>query len=91
MSGGAIDFSGSTDARAYELERRVILSQYLTKVQCAGNFPPQETGLTYNSWFGKPHMEMYWWHAAHFALWNRTELLEKSLDWYFGAEQGAKN
>ncbi len=90
MSGGAIDFTGSTDARAYELERRVILSQYLTKVQCAGSFPPQETGLTYNSWFGKPHMEMYWWHAAHFALWNRTELLEKSLDWYFGAAAGAK-
>lgn len=89
LSGGAIDFKGSTDKRANELERRVILSQYLTKVQCAGHCPPQETGLTYNSWYGKPHLEMYWWHAAHFALWDRTELLEKSLNWYFTAYKGA--
>lgn len=89
QSGGAIDFNGSTDKRANELERRVILSQYLTKVQCAGNCPPQETGLTYNSWYGKPHLEMYWWHAAHFALWNRTDLLEKSMNWYFRAYKGA--
>jgi hypothetical protein len=73
QSGAAVDFSGSTDPRAAELERRVVLSQYLTRVQCAGSFPPQETGLTYNSWFGKPHMEMFWWHAAHYALWDRTE------------------
>ncbi len=90
MSGGAVDFSGSTDKRAAELERRVILSQYLTRVQGAGHFPPQETGLTYNSWYGKPHLEMYWWHAAHFALWGRTELLEKSLDWYFTVADGAR-
>lgn len=82
QSGGAVDFAGSTDPRAHELERRVVLSQYLTRVQCAGTSPPQETGLTYNSWFGKPHMEMYWWHAAHFALWNRTDLLERSMGWY---------
>ena len=90
MSGGAVDFSGSTDKRAFELERRIILSQYLTRVQGAGHFPPQETGLTYNSWYGKPHLEMYWWHAAHFALWGRTELLQKSLDWYFTVTEGAK-
>jgi protein-glucosylgalactosylhydroxylysine glucosidase len=82
MQGGAIDFSGSTDPRANELERRVVLSQYLTKIQCAGSVPPQETGLTCNSWYGKFHLEMHWWHAAHFALWNRTDLLEKSLGWY---------
>lgn len=81
-SGGAVDFSGSTDKRANELERRIILSQYLMRVQEAGYFPPQETGLTYNSWFGKPHLEMHWWHAVHYALWGRIELLEKSLDWY---------
>ena len=82
MSGGAVDFSGSTDPRAHELERRVILSQYLTKVQCAGSYPPQETGLTFNSWYGKAHLEMHWWHGVHFALWNRIDLLEKSLNWY---------
>lgn len=81
-SGGAIDFSGSTDPRAKELERRIILSQYLTKIQCAGSLPPQETGLTFNSWYGKFHLEMTWWHGVHFALWNRTDLLEKSMWWY---------
>jgi hypothetical protein len=25
---------------------------------------------------------MHWWHAAHFALWGRIGLLEKSLAWY---------
>ncbi len=62
--------------------RRVVLSQYLTAIQCAGSLPPQETGLTCNSWYGKFHLEMHWWHAAHFALWGRTPLLEKSLPWY---------
>ncbi len=80
--GAAIDFTGSTDPRARELERRIILSQYLTKIQCAGSYPPQETGLTFNSWFGKPHLEMHWWHGVHFALWDRLDLLEKSVDWY---------
>jgi len=82
-AGGAIDFSASTHPKAFELERRTILSQYLIKVQEAGAFPPQETGLTYNSWFGKPHLEMHWWHAAHFAQWGRPQYLENALDWYF--------
>ena len=80
--GAALDLSGSTDPRARELERRVVLSQYLTAIQGSGSLPPQETGLTYNSWFGKYHLEMHWWHAAHFALWNRLPLLERSLPWY---------
>ncbi len=88
--GGAVDFSGSTDPRAMELERRVVLSQYLTKIQCAGRYPPQETGLTYNSWYGKPHLEMHWWHGVHFALWNRIDLLEKSMEWYRKAYPLAK-
>lgn len=81
-NGAAVDLSGSTDARAKELERRIITSLYLTKIQCAGSQPPQETGLTYNSWYGKPHLEMHWWHGIHFALWNRPELLANSLAWY---------
>ncbi len=81
-SGGAVDFSSSTDPRAKELERRVVLSQYLTRIQCAGSIPPQESGLTHISWFGKHHTEMTWWHTAHFALWGRTELLENSLSWF---------
>ena len=81
-TGGAVDFSGSRDARAKELERRVVLSQYQTAIQCAGSMPPQETGLTCNSWYGKFHLEMHWWHAAHFPLWGRPQLLERSLGWY---------
>ena len=80
--GGAIELSRSNDSRALELERRVVLSQYLTAIQCSGSMPPQETGLTVNSWYGKFHLEMHWWHAAHFALWDRLSLLEKSLGWY---------
>lgn len=89
-SGGAIDFSGSTNERAFELERRIVLSRYLMRVQEAGANPPQETGLTYNSWFGKPHTEMHWWHATHYALWGRIELFEKSLGWYQKAFPVAK-
>jgi len=79
MSGGAIDLSGNDDPRAMELERRIVLSQYVMAVHDAGILPPQETGLGVNSWYGKFHMEMYWWHAAHWALWGRPEILEKSL------------
>jgi len=82
LTGAAVDFTGSKDPRAPELERRVVLSQYLTAIQCSGSTPPQETGLTCNSWYGKFHLEMHWWHAAHFALWNRFPMLERSLDWY---------
>lgn len=89
-SGAAVDFQGSTDARAHELERRIVLSQYLTRVQCAGSNPPQETGLTFNSWYGKPHTEMHWWHGVHFALWGRPEIMEKSLDYYFRSYEKAK-
>ena len=65
-----------------ELERRVILSQYVTACQSTGALPPAETGLTCNSWFGKFHLEMHWWHAVHFALWGRIEKMIPSLDFY---------
>ncbi|HEY0460593.1 MAG TPA: hypothetical protein VGC97_15760 [Pyrinomonadaceae bacterium] len=80
--GAAVELSETNDKRARELERRIILSQYLTAINCSGSLPPQETGLTTNSWYGKFHLEMHWWHAAHFALWNRLPMFEKSLDWY---------
>ncbi|MEO3819101.1 hypothetical protein [Plantactinospora sp. B24E8] len=80
--GGAVDLADSHDGRAPELERRVVLSQYLTAVHCAGSLPPQETGLMVNSWRGRFHLEMHWWHGAHFPLWGRADLLERSLGWY---------
>ena len=82
QNGGAIDLSGSSDPRWFELERRIVLSQYLTAIQSAASHPPAETGLTCNSWYGKFHLEMHWWHEAHFALWGRLPLLEKSLGFY---------
>lgn len=81
-TGGAIDLSQSKDPRWLELERRIVLSEYLTAIQSAGKNPPAETGLTMNSWYGRFHMEMYWWHDAHFALWGRAPLLENSLGFY---------
>lgn len=88
--GGIVDFSHCTDIRAKELERRVILSQYLTAVQNAGSMPPQESGLTYNTWFGRPHLEMAWWHNVHFALWGHDSMYQKMLNWYDTAEPKAK-
>jgi hypothetical protein len=90
QNGGIIDFGKVKDKRAHELERRMITSLYLTKVNCQGNTFPQETGLTYNSWFGKPHMEMSWWHGVHFPQWGRREILEKQMSWYFRALGGAE-
>ncbi|MNI14539.1 hypothetical protein D3C73_678020 [compost metagenome] len=80
--GAVVELIESSDPRAAELERRIVLSQFLTAIHSAGSLPPQETGLMYNSWFGKPHLEMHWWHAAQFTLWGRTPLLRKSMDWY---------
>lgn len=83
-AGGAVQLVKSKDPRARELERRIVLSQYLTAIQCCGTVPPAETGLSCNSWFGKFHLEMHYWHAAHFPLWGRVQLLERSLEWYIG-------
>jgi len=81
-SGGAIDLSASKDPRWKELERRIVLSQYLLAVNEAGTLPPQESGLVNNGWNGKFHLEMHWWHGVHWALWDRWPLLERSLGWY---------
>ena len=81
-AGGCLDLSGSTDPRAGALERNAVLSQYLTAIQCSGSIPPPESGLSGNNWYGKFHGEMHWWHAAHFPMWGRPELLERSMAWY---------
>jgi len=82
LSGAALDFSNCTDSRANELERRVILSQYLMRVNSAGSLPPPESGLLKNNWYGKFHFEMIWWHGLHFALWNRWGELDRMLRVY---------
>ncbi len=80
--GGAIDLSGITDPRAMELERRIVTSLYLLAVNSAGCMPPAETGLTCNSWYGKAHLEMHFWHMAWAPLWGHGELLARCLPWY---------
>ncbi|WP_103063952.1 hypothetical protein [Actinomyces qiguomingii] len=89
-SGAAVELAGSTDSRAAELERRIVLSQYLLRTSGGGAAPPQESGLVTNTWRGKFHLEMHWWHAAHFAAWGRPELLERSFDWYRRALPAAR-
>lgn len=89
LTSGVVDFSSCKDLRAPELERRFVLSQYLTRIQSSGALPPQETGLVYNSWYGKFHLEMHWWHSAHFAAWNHPEYLAGQLDWYRTIYQSA--
>ncbi|KAG6865432.1 hypothetical protein C0991_002670 [Blastosporella zonata] len=144
-TGGFVDLlTGSTDSRAVELQRRIILSRYLMRVNEAGDTPPQEVralscrktsranrdssrvwstmvGCVYKSvprrfihltdsvsspcecdrlpvrvsvedimmgrWLivresRKFHMEMYFWHSAHWALWNNWDLLRRSSTIY---------
>jgi hypothetical protein len=84
-STGALDLGSTEDPRASELERRAVLSRYIQRVHAAGVMPPAETGLLANSWRGKFHLEMHWWHAAHFALWGDAPSLRRSLDFYAAA------
>ncbi|KAJ7769677.1 Six-hairpin glycosidase-like protein [Mycena maculata] len=80
---GFVDvFTGSTDSRANELQRRIILSRYLMRVNEAGDYPPQESGLVNDGWYGKFHLEMYFWHCQHWALWNNWDLLLRSSSVY---------
>ncbi len=81
-AGAAVDFTGSTNPLAPKVEERIILSRYLTAAQCAGDVPPQESGLTCDTWYGKHHTEMIWWSTAHFILWGETDLAKRNLEWF---------
>ncbi|UVY84907.1 hypothetical protein NLU66_04725 [Brachybacterium sp. NBEC-018] len=81
-STGTIDLSGTDDPRAHEVERRTVLSRQLQRVHAAGRLPPAETGLLQNSWRGRMHLEMHWWHAAHFPVWGDVPSLRRSLSFY---------
>lgn len=83
-TGGAIDLSESTDERWFELERRIVLSQYLLAVQARGSHPCGESGLMFiDGWHSQFHMEMMWWHIAHYGMWNRMEYADEQLSCYF--------
>ena len=91
-SGAAVDFSGVKDSRWMELERRVVLSQYLMRINECGLLPPQESGLVNNGWYGRFHWEMIWWHVAHYGLWDRWDCFDSYLGVYndFRAEAEAR-
>ena len=83
MSGGAIDLSQSRDPRWKELERRIVLSQYQMAAQSSGSWPSAENGLMgVDFWSSQFHMEMVWWHLAHYGLWNRWDMADKALGCY---------
>ncbi|BCS23017.1 uncharacterized protein APUU_31242A [Aspergillus puulaauensis] len=75
--GGFVDLTSSTNPKADELQRRIILSQYHVRVNSAATGQsPQESGLMNNGWYGKFHMEMVVWHNAHWATWGRQEFFD---------------
>ncbi|KAL4933775.1 uncharacterized protein BDV17DRAFT_286587 [Aspergillus undulatus] len=81
-SGAFLDLTRSNSPDVLELQRRIILSQYLLAVNSAGKDPPQESGLQNNGWYGKFHLEMTFWHLGHWARWNKWSLLDRSLGVY---------
>ena len=78
-NGAFIDLTSSNNASAIELQRRIILSQYLEAVNEAGFDPPQESGLVNNGWYGKFHAEMFLWHLGHWGRWGRWNLQARAI------------
>ena len=82
-TGGAINLSQSKDPRWKELERRIVLSQYQMAAQSAGSWPSAEDGLMgVDPWSSQFHMEMVWWHLAHYGLWGRWAMAQRALGCY---------
>ncbi|KAF1956583.1 hypothetical protein CC80DRAFT_535242 [Byssothecium circinans] len=82
LNGAFISLPINANASAQELQRRIILSQYLLAVNGAGKDPAQESGLVNNGWYGKFHMEMVFWHLAHWTIWNKWSLYDRSIGVY---------
>ncbi|PSR90525.1 Six-hairpin glycosidase-like protein [Coniella lustricola] len=78
-SGAFIDLTSTDSSNATELQRRIVLSQYLLAVNSASRFSPQESGLVNIGWYGKFHLEMAFWHLIHFARWGHFDLLWRSV------------
>lgn len=96
------DFKDDTDMEKYflkakqmdtqdeELNRRMVLSLYLHKVNTLGMYPPAETGLTCNSWYGKFHLEMHLWHHLGLIRFGLYEYVLPSLNWYLSLYDSSK-
>ncbi|KAI8939688.1 hypothetical protein NX059_003446 [Plenodomus lindquistii] len=80
--GAFISLPTITNSSANELQRRIILSQYLLAVNGAGKEPAQESGLVNNGWYGKFHMEMVFWHLTHWMFWQKWDLYNRSIGVY---------
>ncbi|GAB2021480.1 hypothetical protein RyT2_05540 [Pseudolactococcus yaeyamensis] len=65
-----------------ELERRSVLSIYQLALHSSGAIPSQETGLLCNSWYGKFHLEMVYWHTAYAIESSRIFLVLPQLAWF---------
>lgn len=65
-----------------ELEKKMVLSKYLLHVNSTGIYPPQESGLTYNCWNSKFHLEMHLIHSLWNIYNNHVGDLVKSFDYY---------
>ncbi|KAF1973516.1 hypothetical protein BU23DRAFT_554140 [Bimuria novae-zelandiae CBS 107.79] len=81
-TGAFVSLPTSTNSSAKELQRRIILTQYLLAVNGAGKDPTQESGLVNNGWYGKFHLEMVFWHLAHWTVWNKWDLYDRSIGVY---------
>ncbi|TID19063.1 Six-hairpin glycosidase-like protein [Venturia nashicola] len=81
-NGAFISLPITTNSSAKELQRRIILSQYLLAVNGAGKDPAQESGLVNNGWYGKFHLEMVFWHLAHWTIWNKWSLYDRAIGIY---------
>lgn len=78
-SGAFVDLTATDNENATELQRRIILSQYLLAVNEAGRDSPQESGLVDIGWYGKFHLEMVVWHLLHWGRWGKWDLLNRSI------------
>lgn len=65
-----------------ELVKKMVLSKYLLHVNSTGIYPPQESGLTYNCWNSKFHLEMHLIHSLWNIYNNHVGDLVKSFDHY---------
>ena len=80
----------SIDTEDDELNRRMVLSLYLMKVNTLGIYPPAETGLTCNSWYGKFHLEMHLWHHLGLIRFGLYSYVLPSLNWYLSIYESSK-
>lgn len=70
------------DTKDSVLNERMVKSLYLLRVNCCGDLPPAETGLTCNSWYGKFHLEMHLIHLLGLIEMGAGEYVLPSLKYY---------